>query len=243
MYLCSILPITEITVEIGLFDSVLLKATEEGRTISGIDYQRGEMYQAENSKAYIRNRDNYTCQNPACACHKMKKEEQKKLKLFVHHIGYWKHDRSNRPSNLITLCELSHTPENHQPGHFLYGLPPKMKSLKEPAFMNIVQKEIADSLRIIYPEKKIRTQYGYQTNITRNDWKIEKSHHDDAFCISNVHSKERADITYFFKQKRRNNRSLETFYDAKYKDSRDGKIKNGKELFCGRTTRNKSLNT
>lgn len=87
MYLCSILPITEITVEIGLFDSVLLKATEEGRTISGIDYQRGEMYQAENSKAYIRNRDNYTCQNPACACHKMKKEEQKKIKIVC--TSYW----------------------------------------------------------------------------------------------------------------------------------------------------------
>ena len=242
-YLCSILPITTINVEIGLFDPHLLKAEMEGKTISGIEYQHGEMYQSENLKTYIRNRDNYTCQNPDCACHKMKKSEREQLKLQIHHLGYWKHDRSNRPSNLITLCELSHTPENHQPGRILYGWQPKTKSLKETAFMNLVRKEIVDSLRIIYPNKKIQTQYGYQTNITRNECYREKSHHNDAFCISGIHSKERADITYFFKQSRRNNRSLETFYDAKYIDSRDGKKKSGKELFCGRTTRNKSLNT
>ena len=35
---------------------------------------------------------------------------------------------------------------------------------------------------------------------------------------------------------------LEKFYDAKYIDSRDGSKKTGKELFSGRTTRNKQLN-
>ncbi|HOQ40427.1 MAG TPA: hypothetical protein PK561_08490, partial [Fervidobacterium sp.] len=41
---------------------------------------------------------------------------------------------------------------------------------------------------------------------------------------------------------RRNNRSLEKFYDGKYVDIRDKTIKTGQELFCGRRTRNKNLN-
>lgn len=39
-------------------------------------------------------------------------------------------------------------------------------------------------------------------------------------------------------KKRRNNRVLESFYDARYIDSRDGKRKPGKELFNGRISRN-----
>ena len=242
-YLSSIMPITTIRVEIGLFDPALLKATVEGRTLEGKDYQHGEQEGFENVKSYVRYRDNYTCQNPDCPCHKMKKEDREKLKLFVHHLGYWKHDRSNRPDNLITLCELSHTPENHQPGHLLYGWKPKLKSFRETAFMNIVRKEVVEMLKLIYPDKEIQYTYGYRTNMTRNDWHIEKTHHDDAFCITQVHSKERADTVYYFKQHRRNNRSLEIFYDAKYIDARDGKKKSGKELFCGRTTRNKNYST
>ena len=241
--ICSIMPITSIRVEIGLFDPALMKATVEGKTLKNEDYQHGEQEGFENIKSYIRYRDNYTCQNPDCVCHKMKEEDRKKLKLFIHHLGYWKKDRSNRPSNLITLCELSHTQENHQTGHLLYGWKPKLKSLKEPAFMNIVRKEIVEELKILYPNKDIHYCYGYTTNITRNAWGVPKSHHDDAFCITKIKSKQRADMIYYFNQHKRNNRSLEIFYDAKYIDARDDKKKSGKELFNGRTTRNKNFNT
>ena len=240
--LCQIMPITQITVETGLFDAHLLKATIEGRTLSGTDYQHGETESFENMKSYIRFRDDYTCQNPDCPCHKMKESDRQKLRLFVHHIGYWKHDRTNRPGNLITLCELSHTSENHQPGGLLYGWRPKVKPLKELAFMNLVRYQIVDRLKTMYPDKDIRCTYGYRTNMTRSSWHIEKSHHDDAFCIAGNFSDRRAN-TLYFSQHRRNNRSLELFYDAKYTDARDGKVKSGKELFCGRTTRNRNFCT
>ena len=42
----------------------------------------------------------------------------------------------------------------------------------------------------------------------------------------------------YFKKKRRNNRVLEKFYDAKYIDSRDRKKQSGQELFNGRISRN-----
>ena len=240
MMLKSIMPITHMRIEIGLFDPALMKATAEGRTISGTDYQHGEAEGFENMKSYIRYRDNYTCQNPDCRCHKLKEEKRAKLRLFVHHIGFWKQDRSNRPGNLITLCELSHTPENHQPGGVLYGWKPRVKTLRETAFMNTVRKEIVERLKVLCPDIDIRYTYGYRTNMTRQDWHVAKSHHDDAFCIAGNFSTKRAD-TYYFKQRRINNRSLEIFYDAKYIDSRDKKKKSGKDLFNGRTTRNRNF--
>lgn len=36
------------------------------------------------------------------------------------HVGYWKHDRSNRLSNLATCCELCHTSEN--PCIYIWGI-------------------------------------------------------------------------------------------------------------------------
>ena len=42
----------------------------------------------------------------------------------------------------------------------------------------------------------------------------------------------------FFEKCRRNNRILSKFYDAKYIDSRDGTVKSGAQLSCGRTNRN-----
>ena len=50
-------------------------------------------------------------------------------------------------------------------------------------------------------------------------------------------------MIYYFNQRKRNNRSLEIFYDAKYIDARDDKKKSGKELFNGRVTKNKNFNT
>lgn len=46
------------------------------------------------------------------------------------------------------------------------------------------------------------------------------------------------DVPVLYKKKRRNNRCLEKFYDAKYVDSRDGKKRTGQELFNGRISRN-----
>ncbi len=48
---------------------------------------------------------------------------------------------------------------------------------------------------------------------------------------------------YLFSKKRRNNRVLAKFYDAKYIDSRDGSKKSGQQLFNGRTKRNHKLDT
>ena len=46
-----------------------------------------------------------------------------------------------------------------------------------------------------------------------------------------------------FKKKHRNNRCLETFFDAKYIDARTGKKASGKALFNGRISRNHKKNS
>jgi len=80
--------------------------------------------------------------------------------------------------------------------------------------------------------------YGTQTKFKRSELKLEKSHHNDAFVIANGSYQQRCQLTQII-QKRKNNRSLEKFYDAKYIDLRNGKKKAGKDLCSQRTKRNR----
>jgi hypothetical protein len=84
--------------------------------------------------------------------------------------------------------------------------------------------------------------YGYVTKSKRIILGIDKSHSNDAFIIAGGENQVRSEKINF-KQVRRNNRSLEKFYDAKYIDIRTGKKVSGQDLFSGRRCRNKSLNT
>ena len=57
---CRILPVSKIVVEVAAFDTQLLKAEEEGRTISSTDYQNGEM-RGWNTREYVLFRDKHKC--------------------------------------------------------------------------------------------------------------------------------------------------------------------------------------
>ena len=84
---------------------------------------------------------------------------------------------------------------------------------------------------------EIETTYGSMTKLKRKELKVEKSHVNDAYVMGEFHPKHRCK-TKRYQKKRRNNRILSKFYDAKYIDSRDNSIKTGKELSSGRTNRN-----
>ncbi len=83
--------------------------------------------------------------------------------------------------------------------------------------------------------------YGHITKTKRIELGLEKSHVQDAFCIAGGTGQRRI-ASLQVKQIRRNNRSLELFYDARYIDIRTGEKASGGELFSGRRTRNKKLN-
>ncbi len=222
----SRLPITKITVETASFDIQKLKNPD----IQGDGYQQGEQLGYKNLTNYIRHRDGYKCQNPDC------KNKGADKVLQVHHIGYWKNppDRSNRPSNLITLCDKCHSSPNHKKGKILHGWQPKVKSFKAETFMSTIYKRILEDLCA-------EEAFGYETDFKRKELKLEKSHHNDAFIIAGGTIQQRTE-PLMIEQIRRHKRSMEQFYDAKYIDKRTGEKVAGSILNSGRRTRNKNLN-
>ncbi len=218
----KILPITRIIIEVAAFDIQKI----ENPDIEGNTYQQGEQSGYWNIREYVLHRDGHECQNPNC------KNHSKDKILQVHHIGYWKKDMSNRPGNLITLCDKCHVPANHQENGFLCGWEPKLGHKPE-AFMNAVLRQIVNDLGCDHT-------YGYITKNRRIILGLEKTHANDAFVIAGGTIQERcAPVT--ITQTRRNNRSLEKFYDSRYVDIRTGEKASGKDLFSGRRTRNRNL--
>jgi hypothetical protein len=220
----SVLPVTETTIEVASFDIQKIK----NPTVSGVDYQQGEQHGFWNLREYILHRDHHKCQNPDC------KNSAKQKILQVHHLGYWKDDKTDRPANLITLCSKCHIPKNHAEKGFLHGWQPALKSFRPETFMTAVRWLMVNGLQCNHT-------YGYLTKRKRIALELPKSHANDAFVISSGQKQKRAD-PMVLEQVRRNNRSLQKFYDAKYIDNRTGEKASGQELFSGRRTRNKQLN-
>jgi len=215
----AILPITKTTIEVANFDIQKIKNPE----IKGKEYQNGEQKGFSDLREYVLHRDHHQCKNPKC--------KDRCKTLHVHHLGYYKEDRSDRPENLITLCTHCHTTENHQKDGLLYGWKPKLKGFRPETFMSMVRWKLVEQLNAEYT-------YGVQTKFKRKLLELKKSHHNDAFVIAQGTSQGRSQSVQVF-QKRKNNRKLEKFYDAKYMDLRDGKKKSGQDLCSKRTGRNR----
>lgn len=233
----DVMPITNATFEMGQFDTQVLKAIEENKPIpKGMDYQHGEQYGYATLREAVFTRDNYTC----ICCGKSAIKDGVILK--IHHLGYRIGDRSNRMSNLGTVCSNCHTSKNHKEGGKLYNLKPKLKTFKGATFMTMVRWNMYNRLRESAPNIDFHMTYGAMTKLKRKQLNIKKSHSNDAYCMGDFHPKHRTDFRHY-KKCRRNNRVLSKFYDAKYIDLRDGSIKKGAQLSCGRTNRSVPRNS
>ena len=234
----AVMPITSITFEMGEFDTQVLKALEEGKTVPvGVDYQRGEQYGLDDLRDAVFERDHHTC----CICGKSIDDG---AILALHHLKYRSMGGTNRMGNLITVCTDCHTPENHQPGGALYGLVKtfKVPEFKGATFMTSVRWQMYDAIKEAYPDAELHVTYGSNTKRSRRKLNVRKTHINDAYCMGIFHPRHRTEH-YLYKKKRRNNRVLSKFYDAKYIDARDGKKKTGQQLFNGRTNRNHNRDT
>lgn len=230
--ICKVAPVIRVTIEVGEFDPALLKAMQIGEKIpEGIEYQHGPLYYADSLRKAVFQRDNYTCR----ICKKSPLKDTNII-LKTHHALYWKGRHADTLQELISVCNKCHTSANHKEGGKLYGLEPKVPRLEGATYMNIVRWHIVNTLKSRLPDVEIRITYGAITYRTRKDLGIEKSHANDAYCIGSFYPDIRAKTEYFTKR-RRNNRCLEKFYDAKIYDIRDGSIKSGSQLSCGRTNR------
>ena len=232
----SVMPITSVVIEVAQFDTQVLKAVQEGKPLpSGTDYQHGERYGYDTLREAVFARDGYKC----LCCGRNAIIDN--LILRMHHLGYWKEDRTNRLNNLATVCTKCHTSKNHKPGGKLYGLGPITKKMSSAAFMNSVKYQIVEQIKNSY-SLPVSVTFGAITKRTRNDRNIIKTHANDAYYMGEYHPKHRAK-TITYQKRRRNNRVLEKFYDSKFVDIRDGSIKSGQQIGCNRTNRRESRNS
>ena len=189
----KILPINKIIVEVASFDTRLLKAQEEGKTISGTDYQSGEML-GFNTREYVLFRDNHECQY----CHGKSKDKI----LETHHIESRK-TGGNTPNNLITLCSTCHK-KIHR-GEISLCIKRGTK-YNDAAFMGIMKWSLYNKLKELYPNVEIT--YGYITKSNRIKYGLSKEHYNDAYCIAGNLKAEPLNTVVYQKKVRCHNRQI-----------------------------------
>ena len=196
--ICQILPVSEIHVEAAEFDLQRLKAMEEGKPLpAGADYQLGEQYDFYNTRQYVLHRDGYTCQ--CCGAH------DNDVKLHVHHIES-RQTGGDAPNNLITLCEHCHK-ALHAGKTILPKGKKRGKSYRDAAFMGIMRNTLLERLRKEV-DVPVTMTYGYITKYWREKAGLEKSHINDAICISKHPYAKPLDTHYLTKAVRQHNRQI-----------------------------------
>lgn len=178
----SILPITKIILETATFDPHALKNPKvlKNKWL----YQKGINYGFANTKAYVLNRDNYTCQ----FC----KGKTKDSRLHVHHIIFRSNGGSDEHENLITLCKTCH--DRLHNGEIKLKLNGKKKGqLKHATQMNIIRQQL---LKLV-PEAE--ETFGFITKEHRQLMGLPKEHYYDAVviaCLNNIEDIGLIDVSF-----------------------------------------------
>ena len=183
-FIKSILPISKLILEVGQFDTHLMKdpsLANPKRKHWG--YQKGTNYGFANSREHALFRDKYTCQ--CCGA--------KHTRLEVHHIIYRSKGGKDDLDNLITLCEDCH--KKVHAGEITIN----KKRKKLPNFNAATTMSILRSMLLkAYPEA-IET-LGYITKENRLKLGLEKSHFIDACLIASGGDKFILSEEYFAKK-------------------------------------------
>ena len=218
-------------IEVARFDM----ARMQDPSVHGELYQYGPMYDQENVRAYVFDRDRYTCQ----VC----RRSGKGIKLIAHHIDFRSKGATDNPKKMITVCEHCHTTEAHKPGGILYQwmLDGKevSRGLRDATFMNILRKRLFKE----FPEAKFT--YGNITAADRKRLHVEKSHADDAVMAAvaglGIMSIQNTGHTDYYIQRRKRKRSLHEATPRKgRKEPNRLAVRNGKNVReCTVRTRHK----
>lgn len=169
-YIKTILPITDIVLETGQFDTHLMKNPSlSNENIKHWGYQKGQNYGFDNTKAMVLNRDNYTCQH----C----KGKHKDSKLEVHHIIFRCNNGSDEADNLITLCHTCHKALHDK--KIKLDVKGKTKgTLKYATQMNSIR------VKLLKTYSEAIETFGFITKLNRLMLGIDKEHYYDACVIS-----------------------------------------------------------
>ena len=178
----KILPVSEIVLETGKFDTQLLEKPWLQKYKWA--YQKGINYGFANARAHALDRDNYTCQ----CCGK------KHVRLEVHHIIFRSLGGSDALENLITLCEKCH--KLIHDGKIVLNLKGKRKrNLRHATQMSIIRSQLLK----IYPEA-IET-FGFVTKANSENLSLPKEHYLDA-CIIASGGRRFKQSNWLFKKRR-----------------------------------------
>lgn len=160
--------------------------------------------------------------------------------LVIHHLVHRADGGTNNPDNLVLLTKIHHNMANHNNGVLDQITRNRQKMYQNvdtrgAYFMNVLNTELSKCIDCLFTA-------GYTTASLRKKYGISKTHHDDAFVIAGGSNEtERLGYTIYREKLRDNDRSLEKFFDAHYRNKLTGKKESGKTLSSGRTSRSREL--
>ena len=184
-FIKSILPISTINLELAKFDNHALSnpLVKYNKWM----YQKGLKFGFANTKAFVLNRDKYTCQH----C------KTKQGTLEVHHIIFRRNGGSDEPDNLITLCRQCHR-DLHLEKISLKNTKGLKRKNKQAAAtqMNVLRSMIIKKFNLHFNLNFTET-YGFLTKEVRQYLNLPKEHYFDgvAICYCNKVNKNKV----FFK--------------------------------------------
>lgn len=215
----KILPITEVVVEYAKFDIHKLKDS----TISGEEYQQGDLYGYLNMKAFITARQEGKC----LLCNKDYIEQ-------LHHIIRQSEGGSDHHSNLAGLCRSCHN-KVHKSPTFDKKVTSLMKGMKKEfnatSILNIIMPYLYMEIQAIFGESNVFKTHGYITKTDRMTHKLDKSHYNDSYLVALTRANnfiiESNLEPYYYTQFRRHNRQfLDALRERTYKDGKVTVAKN-----------------
>jgi len=162
----SIMPITKVILETATFDPHALKnpMVLKNKWL----YQKGINYGFANTKAFVLDRDNHTCQY----C----KGKNKEKRIEVHHIVFRSNNGSDEQDNLLTLCKTCH--DNLHEGKLVLKGGKIKRQLKHATQMNSIR------IQLLKRVTNAVETFGFITKEHRQLSNLPKEHYIDAVMIA-----------------------------------------------------------
>jgi 5-methylcytosine-specific restriction endonuclease McrA len=174
-FVARVLPVCQINVEVGRFDTQKMQHPE----ISGLDYQQGEL-QGYLLREYLLEKWQRHC--AYCGA--------EEVPLEVEHIVPRSRGGSNRVSNLTLACQPCNVRKGKQTAAE-FGYPTIQAQartpLKDAAHVSTLKTAVVQRLRAIFGTDQVAVSYGYETKYKRTRvLGLPKSHTNDAVAIACV---------------------------------------------------------
>lgn len=196
--ICSVLPVSRITIEVAAFDTQKMQNPE----ISGIEYQQGALT-GYTIREYLAEKFKHKC----CYCGT---PQGNGIRFEVEHLTPKARGGSNQIVNLGWSCHDC----NEKKGELTceeFGHPEVRKtaevSMKHATHMSIMRWKLYERLKAIYGDRLYLT-YGAMTSYRRNAVGLEKTHAVDARCISGNPKAKPSEYIYYQKKVRCHNRRI-----------------------------------